>query len=144
MDDLNRQGDYISGAIGPDGKDILVGKGLTQNEQNVTVNLPPPPPPGHFPPNHPVREYTLADVVVALIGNPMTGEPGLVSQLTAVVIQLGVMNKAQDEAHKERMTLIDDVKLLKSNRYTQVFQILVLVIAAVILVSFVLLLLRSR
>lgn len=149
-EDLNNQGDYISGATDKKGKGILVGKELSQTttEQNLTINLPPPPPPppplGHLAYDHPVRQYTLADVIVALIGNPMTGEPGLVSQLQAMVSAMEIMNTAQADAHRERMKLADDIKALKNNKYTKVFQILVLAIAAILLVSFVILLLRPR
>ena len=43
-DELNTQGDYVSGAIGSDNKDIIVGKNITaerteqQNRQNVVFN----------------------------------------------------------------------------------------------------------
>jgi len=140
--DLNNQGDYISGAVGEDGKDVIVGKGITQNDSsaNVTVNLPPPPP-GHYPYDHPVREYTLSDVIVALIGDP--GDPlkskpgtlGVINQLAVIVAHLSSLDALQTAAHKERLELLNDVQILKSNQISNVFRVLLFVTAIMVLVA---------
>lgn len=152
-DDLNNQGDYISGAIGPDGKGVLVGTGLTQNIQNLTLEPPPPPPPGYYGPNHPAREYTFADLVVALIGDPgdpLTGRParvGIISQLSVMDAHLTSIDGKYEEAHAERLALMSDVRDVKLNQYPRAFQMLMMAMASaiiVLLLAFVILLVMSR
>jgi len=152
-DDLNNQGNYTSGAIGPDGKGILVGTGLTQNIQNLTLEPPPPPPPGYYPSGHPVREYTFNDVIAVLIGDagdPLTGRParvGIISQLSVMDAHLNSIDNQQAAAHTERLALMSDVRDVKLNQYPRAFQMLMMAMASaiiVLLLAFVILLVMSR
>src|SRR5690348_358817 len=78
-DELNNQGDYVSGEIGENGKDIVVGKNIDtrskrdshRNDQRVEVNLP----------EITDRQPRLADIYAVLADDPLRGTPGLVSKV---------------------------------------------------------------
>lgn len=80
--ELNNQGDYISGNIGKDGKDVVVGKNIDirrkrvdqHNDQRVEVNLP----------ELNDRQPKLADIYTVLAGDPLRGTPGLVSKVNQI------------------------------------------------------------
>jgi len=139
-DELNDRGDYISGAVGEDGKDVVVGKGITQTEQNVTVNIPPPPP-GHYEPDHPIREYTFADLIVAMIGDegdPLRGRParvGMISHLATMEARLTSLDTYNSVAHKERLELLRDVQTLKGNQISNVFRVLIFLMVILVIVA---------
>lgn len=94
MSDKN-QGQHTDAEFGDDAKTAAVGSGNQQaaNEQSVVVNYQPPPPPGRYAPDHPARQYSLADVVVALIGDPMTEKPGLIAQVKAIERRLSTVEQ---------------------------------------------------
>lgn len=88
------QAQQTDAEFGDNAKTAAVGKGnqQTANEQNVVVNYQPPPP-GRYAHDHPARQYSLADVVVALIGDPMTEKPGLIAQVKAIDRRLSTVEQ---------------------------------------------------
>lgn len=84
-EELNNQGDYISGDIGEDGKDIVVGKNIrrTQNRNDVSVNL--------LPSDHPANRATIADLYIALTGDPLTERPGLIKRVGKIEERLSAV-----------------------------------------------------
>lgn len=107
-----------------DGENIIGSKGVQydspRNATTVNVEIPPPV---KAPLNHPVRQYTLADVVIALIGDPLTGTPGLVSEIKNLEQQISDVKRAQ---------------------YPRWFQALIIVMATVLIVLLSLLLFELR
>lgn len=81
------------------------------------------PQPLKLPANHPFNQYTLTDMIAAMVGNPLTGEPGLVARLGALEKEIADMRRSQ------------------SPRW---FQLLAVAMAVVLIVLLLLVLMRMR
>lgn len=112
------------------GRDFEQGKLL----QNIVFS---PPPPGDYPSDHPLRQYKLADVVAALIGDPMTGRKGLIEEV-------GAIKTSVDLAHNERLDLIRRIERLENTQYPLWFQMLMIVLAVALFVMLAFFLFEMR
>jgi hypothetical protein len=101
-----------------------------------------PPPPGDYPPDHPLRQYKMADIVASLVGDRMTGRIGLIEQV-ALIEQAGV------RAQADRLTMIgemNDLKRemnnLKSGQYPRWLQVLMISLSIALLVAAVIFIMK--
>lgn len=106
-------GDQIHAEIGADAANVIIGK-------NISAHYEQPQP---LPASHPYRQYALADVVAALIGDPLAGTPGLVADVA--------------ELRRE----LED---LRRNQYPRWFQVLMIALAIVLIALLLLVLMRVR
>jgi len=68
-----------------------VGRDLIENNY---YESPPP----KLPPDHPYKKYTLADVVAVLIGNDLTGDPGLVRRVIEIEKEMAIIREERRRA----------------------------------------------
>lgn len=104
-------GDALRTEIGGDATNVIIGK-------NISAHYEQPQP---LPASHPYRQYALADVVAALIGDPLTGAPGLVADVAL---------------------LRREMEKMRRNQYPRGFQILMVALAVTLIVLLVLVLMR--
>ena len=135
--DINNQGDYISGEIGEDGKDVIVGKNIdvrhthngNQQRNDNIINV--------IPPGHPASRATIADLYVALAGDVLEDKPGLIKRVTDIEKRLGVVEAEVIDIKKlviVRNETRDQVHLTAAQIFWGVFALLVV---AVVLSYFV-------
>lgn len=116
-------GDRIDGAIGDNGRSNAVGKGIEQIEQVVKVEMPSP-----VPNNHPSKQYTIADVMTVLLGDPWhPDEPGLIMRVKHAEDSMRLMESNQEEMRRNQ-------EEMKRNQYPRWFQILMIVLATALLI----------
>lgn len=84
MAEINTGGGAHVGADANAGRDV-VGRDLIENNY---YELPP-----KLPADHPYKKYTLADVVAVLIGNDLTGDPGLVRRVIDIEKELATLRE---------------------------------------------------
>lgn len=139
-DELNNQGDYVSGEIGPDGKSNLVGKNLTQknrhtnqrNDNRVEVNLP----------DIADRQPRLADVYAVLADDPLRGTPGLVSKVNSIDRRL-ITVEGKISIMETRLINIEELITVRNNQYSgkvhltllQLFFLLILLVLIIAVIT---------
>lgn len=118
-DVVGRDADAIRAEVGGN-----VAGGVIGNK-NVTVNHyeQPQPVPQPLPPSHPFQQLSLADVFSAMLDNPLTGEPGLVTRIVRMEAELAEMRR---------------------NQNPRWFQFLAVVMALVLIILLLFLLMRMR
>lgn len=79
----------------------VVGRDLIEN--NYYDSLPP-----KLPADHPYRKYTLADVVAVLIGNDLTGDPGLVRRVIEIEKEMAII---REERRSRKITWFEVIML---------------------------------
>lgn len=145
MDAIETGGGAHVGGDANSGRDVV---GRDHIENNY---YEPPPPPGKYPPEHPLRQYTLTDVVAALIGDPLTNRPGLVAQIAQVEAKLADMQTKQDElgenqtaAQIERHVLLEEVDGIRHVQDPYWYKILALSMAMTMIILLIVLILKVR
>lgn len=113
---VNTGGGASVGGDANSGRDVV-------GRDHVENNYYEQPQPLKLPANHPFNQYTFTDMIAAMVGNPLTGEPGLVARLGALEKEIAEMRR---------------------NQYPRWFQILALVMAFVLIVLLLLVLIRMR
>lgn len=97
MGDVNTGGGASVGGDANSGRDI-VGRDLIENNY---YESPPP----KLPPDHQYRKYTLADAFAILIGNDLTGDPGLVRRMIAIEQEIATLRQEIKENQEKPVTL---------------------------------------
>lgn len=114
---VNTGGGASVGGDANAGRDV-VGRDYVENNYYEQT-----PKPLKLPADHPLRQYTLTDVIAALIGNELTGEPGL-------VVRLGMLEK--------------EIAEMRRNQYPRWFQVLIVALAITLIVLLLLVLIKVR
>ena len=142
---MGEAGDRIDANIGAGASNVAVGKQIDLHIEQ------PQPVPQPLPPSHPFKQLSLADVFAALLDNPLTGEPGLVTRIVLMESKLSEMQAKQKELGEsqiasqiERHVLINEFDDFKRNQYPRWFQWLVVVLAVVLIVLLLLVLIKVR
>ncbi len=115
--DLNNQGDYVSGDVGKDGKDVVVGKNIDtrrrrndqHSNQRVEVNLP----------EITDRQPKLADIYAVLADDPLRGTPGLVSKVNQMDRRLMTLEN-EVSVVKMQLISIEELVVVRNERRGQI------------------------
>lgn len=95
-------GASVQGDVNTGGGD-LIARDLIEN------NYYPPP---KLPADHQYRKYTLADVIALLIGNDLTGDPGLVKRVIEIEKEMATLRQEVRENQEKPITLVQVISAI--------------------------------